>query len=53
MDNVAILWENLSSQNQVKTPLQTRQPNLQDLSPLQDFYKKNYFGLSGSVVDFV
>ena len=42
MDNPIFIvlseWENKSSQNQAKNSLQTRQPHLQDLSPLQDSY---------------
>ena len=42
MDNsiliVATYIENQSSQNQGKNSPQTRQPHLQDLSPLQDSY---------------
>ena len=37
------LCENQSSQNQGKNSLPTRQPHLQDLSPLQDSY--NIFNL--------
>ena len=35
---IATSMENQSSQNQGKISLQTRQPHLQDLSPIQDSY---------------